>query len=259
MLTVKDATSLTKKHVTGYEDVDNTSPPLDNETCSRGSNSVNNSMLASDEYARLSRGLQKWAERHEDQVADTSPKRRYSASSNVSPEVSLHDLCDTVTVNDDDTVKKKEAFVKSEESLTQKISSKDQLESTKDRFANKVLCRLSNKRSIASGLIFSRGHFLGDIEKMVEGLLSSANEGEISAENNNGLTQSFGFGELDDALSLDTMTLHDNFGHHSVHSSTLAAGKDGCVVMVLQKASLLPFLDAHPGLLLSLLGTQVVV
>jgi len=247
-------------HVTGYEDVDNTSPPLDNETCSRGSNSVNNSMLASDEYARLSRGLQKWAERHEDQVADTSPKRRYSASSNVSPEVSLHDLCDTVTVNDDDTVKKKEAFVKSEESLTQKISSKDQLESTKDRFANKVLCRLSNKRSIASGLIFSRGHFLGDIEKMVEGLLSSANEGEISAENNNGLTQSFGFGELDDALSLDTMTLHDlNFGHHSVHSSTLAAGKDGCVVMVLQKASLLPFLDAHPGLLLSLLGTQVVV
>ena len=100
---------------------------------------------------------------------------------------------------------------------------------------------------------------MGDIEKMVEGLLSSANEGEISAENNNGLTQSFGFGELDDALSLDTMTLHDTFGHHSVHSSTLAAGKDGCVVMVLQKASLLPFLDAHPGLLLSLLGTQVVV
>ena len=91
---------------------------------------------------------------------------------------------------------------------------------------------------------------MGDIEKMVEGLLSSADEGGRSA----GV-----FGELNDELSLDTMTLDFNLSHHTVHSSTLAAGKDGCVVMVLQKASLLPFLDAHPGLLLSLLGTQVVV
>jgi hypothetical protein len=43
---------------------------------------------------------------------------------------------------------------------------------TKDRFANKVLGRLYNRRAFASGLVFSRGHFLGDIEKMVEGLLS---------------------------------------------------------------------------------------
>ena len=96
---------------------------------------------------------------------------------------------------------------------------------------------------------------------MVEGLLSSSDEVEISAENDNSLAQ-FSFGDTaDDALSLDTMTLHElnPRGHHSVHSSTLAAGKDGCVVMVLQKARLLPFLDAHPGLLLSLLGTQVVV
>jgi hypothetical protein len=39
----------------------------------------------------------------------------------------------------------------------------------------------------------------------------------------------------------------------------LTAGKDGCVVLVFPKASLIPFLDEFPGLLLSLLGTQVVV
>lgn len=246
---VRAVRELQAKHVTGYDAVENISTPLENDSGSRESNSVNNSMVLSDEYARLSIGLQKWAERH-DQVDDTPQKRRDSTSSNVSPEVSLHDLCDALTVNDEVKTIKKKPFVKAEESVTEKISTKDQIESTKDRFANKVLCRLSNKRSIASGLIFSRGHFLGDIEKMVEGLLSSADEGEISAR---------GFGAFNDELSLDTMTLDLNLAHHTVHSSTLAAGKDGCVVMVLQKASLLPFLDAHPGLLLSLLGTQVVV
>ncbi len=249
--------SFVKQQMTGDDDVGNISTPSDIESGSRGSNSLSNSMVLSDEYARLSRGLQKWAKRSEDQVGEMDRKRRDSASSNASPDVSLHDLCDAVTVNDDDTVKKKEALVKAEVSLNEKIPTKDQIESTKDRFANKVLCRLSNKRSIASGLIFSRGHFLGDIEKMVEGLLSSADESGINAEDDHGLSR---FSELDDALSLDTMTIHDlNLGHHTVHSSTLAAGKDGCVAMVLQKASLLPFLDAHPGLLLSLLGTQVVV
>ena len=255
VLNVTMTMSLAKKHMAGsFDAADNNPTPLENESGSRESNSLtnslNNSMVLSDDYARLSRGLQKWAERH-DQVDETAQKRRDS-SSNVSPDVSLHDLCDALTINDDAKAIKKETFVKAEESLTEKISAKDQIESTKDRFANKVLCRLSNKRSIASGLIFSRGHFLGDIEKMVEGLLSSADEGGISA----GV-----FGELgvNDELSLDTMTLDVNLSHHTVHSSTLAAGKDGCVVMVLQKASLLPFLDAHPGLLLSLLGTQAVV
>lgn len=245
--------SFVKQLVTGDDEVGNISTPSDIES----SSTLSNSLVLSDEYARLSRGLQKWAKRSEDQVGEMDRKRRDSASSNASPDVSLHDLCDAVTVNDDDTVKKKEAFVKAEASLNEKIPTKDQIESTKDRFANKVLCRLSNKRSIAAGLIFSRGHFLGDIEKMVEGLLSSADESGINAEDDHGLSR---FGELDDALSLDTMAMHDlNLGHHTVHRSTLAAGKDGCVAMVLQKASLLPFLDAHPGLLLSLLGTQVVV
>ena len=100
--------SLVKKHVAGsYDAVENISTPVENDTGSRESNSLNNSMVLSDEYARLSRGLQKWAERH-DQVDDTPLKRRDSTSSNVSPEVSLHDLCDALTVNDDaKAIKKK--------------------------------------------------------------------------------------------------------------------------------------------------------
>lgn len=233
---------------------DNNDLPLDSEIGGGESNSLSDCpIVVTDEYARLSRDLQKWAEHHQDQVV--GPRNlRDSLSSSESPDVTLHDLCDA----DYGKIKHNEACFKGEESSKAKISSENQLKSTKDRFANKVLCRLSNKRSIASGLIFSRGHFLGDIAKMVEGLLSSSNEGELGEDSENGLTQ-FSFGDTEE-LSLDTMTLHElDRNHHTVHNSTLAAGKDGCVVMVLQKASLLPFLDAHPGLLLSLLGTQVVV
>merc|ERR1712013_75920 len=105
----------------------------------------------------------------------------------------------------------------------------------------------------------SRGHFLGDIEKMVEGLLAPAREKDVIRDHDE-LDPQFGFVDHDEALSLDTMTIHElEGGQHTAHSSTLAAGKDGCVVLILPKLSLIPFLDAHPGLLLSLLGTQVVV
>jgi len=43
------------------------------------------------------------------------------------------------------------------------------------------------------------------------------------------------------------------------HSSSIVAGGDGCVVYAFQRASLLAFLDANPGVLLSLIGRQVVV
>ena len=60
--------------------------------------------------------------------------------------------------------------------------------------------------------------------------------------------------------NLADMVIHEQDGDSLiVHSSTLTAGKDGCVVLVFPKASLIPFLDEYPGLLLSLLGTQVVV
>jgi hypothetical protein len=43
------------------------------------------------------------------------------------------------------------------------------------------------------------------------------------------------------------------------HSSTLIAGKDGCVAFVFTKSNLIGFLDEYPGFLLSLLGTHAVV
>jgi CRP-like cAMP-binding protein len=73
----------------------------------------------------------------------------------------------------------------------------------------------------------------------------------------------YGFGEKPDHSRSGESTKDIIYEHgdavHVVHSSTLAAGKEGCVVLVFPKTSLIPFLDEYPGLLLSLLGTQVVV
>lgn len=217
-----------------------------------------NSMTETEEYARLSKGLRKWAERHESQ-SEREKRRRGSESTDASPEVSLHDLCDSITMNADE-------MNRIPGTPTARLESADRTDDnsnnrrTKDRFANKVLGRLYNRRAFASGLVFSKGHFLGDIEKMVEGLLSSAHTDASRMDGEEDDLRQFSFGEADDALSLDTMTIHElEGGQHTAHSSTLAAGKDGCVVLVLPKASLILFLDSYPGLLLSLLGTQVVV
>jgi len=224
--------------------------------------SMAHSFTETEDYHRLSRGLQKWAERHESQGPEPERTRRNSSSTDNSPELSLHDFCDATIVQeekDQKQVKITDQFAQKEEFNSSSMSDVSRRPS-KNRFANKVLGRLYNRRAFASGLVFSRGHFLGDIEKMVEGLLSSAHsEGEAARDNYDELDQ-FGFGENEDALSMDTMTIHElEGGQHTAHSSTLAAGKDGCVVLILPKASLIPFLDAQPGLLLSLLGTQVVV
>lgn len=137
------------------------------------------------------------------------------------------------------------------------------------RFANKVLGRLYNRRAFTSGLVFSRGHFLGDVSKMVAGLLS-AEENSVSLADS-GVDEdgpSYGFGERADADDdnkrmmgkISEMTIHEQEGSHLIlHSSTLTAGKDGCVAFVFPKSSLIPLLDEYPGFLLSLLGTQVVV
>ena len=228
----------------------------------------------------MSRGLRKWAERHETQGNEPERRRRGSSSTDASPEVSLHDFCEETVVGtvvggdkelkkslgNNKVVAKEEFSASSMSDVSRRLSDmsaarRPSTSSTKNRFANKVLGRLYNRRAFASGLVFSRGHFLGDIEKMVEGLLSSAHsEGGSTRENYDELDKQFPFGENEDALSLDTMTIHELEGaQHTAHTSTLAAGKDGCVVLILPKTSLIPFLDAHPGLLLSLLGTQVVV
>lgn len=144
--------------------------------------------------------------------------------------------------------------------------------SSKARFANKVLGRLYSRRAFTHGLIFSRGHFLGDVSKMVAGVLSSDNSSEINDDS----SPSYGFGDNSESgdqqrrrgssqiakeisLSLSEMVIHEQGNHNVMHSSTLTAGKEGCVVLVFPKSSFGPFLDEYPGLLLSLLGTQVVV
>ena len=220
-----------------------------------------NPLLNTEEYERLTAGLKKWAERNE---SGAEAKRKGSTSSGGSPEVSLHDFIDVSTVQD---VGKRTDSLIQQETTVQTISKVDSQgeitdvnvmvrRPTKDRFANKVLGRLYNRRAFASGLVFSRGHFLGDIEKMVEGLLSSANDAE--GEHNGGPL--FDFDDTETVTSRETLTIFEmEGGKHTTHTSTLAAGVDGCLVMVLPKSSLIPFLDQYPGLLLSLLGTQVVV
>lgn len=130
--------------------------------------------------------------------------------------------------------------------------------------ANRQLNRLYNRRAFTAGLVFSRGHFLGDISKMVAGLLSSTYQGKDNGVDDS--SANYGFGEKNEGKTnssrdlVNKMTIFEQEGdQHIVHSSTLAAGKEGCVVLIFPKPSLISFLDEYPGLLLSLLGTQVVL
>jgi CRP-like cAMP-binding protein len=129
--------------------------------------------------------------------------------------------------------------------------------SSRARKANKVLGRLYNRRAFTGGLVFSRGHFLGDVSKMVAGLLASDLVAEAKDEG-----PLYGFGdhvEGAEGLMAELIIQEEEGAETITHSSTLTAGKDGCVVLVFPKTSIIPFLDQYPGLLLSLLGTQVVV
>lgn len=137
-------------------------------------------------------------------------------------------------------------------------------QSSKDRFANKVLGRLYTRKKFSSNLVFSRGHFLGDVSKMVAGLLSGESKtDESKTDESSGDDEGFQYGYGDKPMISDrrgVATIHERAGdEHIVHNSTLVAGKDGCVVLVVPKSKIIPFLDQYPGLLLSLLGTQVVV
>lgn len=132
----------------------------------------------------------------------------------------------------------------------------------RDRFADKLLARLHSRRAISSGVAFTRGHFLGDISKMVSGLLADRDgpDDRQGRENNDDFHDAVE--EADEQIknsNHDDLVMHAIGGETPAHKSTLVAGKDGCVVMYFSKATLVPFLDKFPGFLLSLLGTQVVV
>ena len=97
----------------------------------------------------------------------------------------------------------------------------------KGRFANKVLGRLYSRRAYTSGLVFCRGGFLCDVSKIMSGSVSAGKEGDFVATE-------IGF-----------------------HTSNLVAGEKGCTVIPIPKDRLVSFLDDNPGVLLSLLGTQI--
>ena len=103
------------------------------------------------------------------------------------------------------------------------------LRTTEDRFINRMLGRLYTARRYTASLVFSKGAFLCDTSRMVSGELVARHEGNESS------------------------------GSGAFHSSNLLVGSEGCVAFVFPKTTFAPFLDSHPGLLLSLQGTQVVV
>lgn len=122
-------------------------------------------------------------------------------------------------------------------------------ESVRARFENKVLGRIHTREAYTGGLVFSRGHFLGDVSRMFLGHVNTDLRTDQSIP-------AFDFSQE----NLHDMVMQENdYEDHKGHTSTLIAGKDGCVVLVFEKSTLIPFLDEYPGLLLSLLGTQVVV
>lgn len=209
---------------------------------SAGSN-THSLVSEANEFARLSRGLQKRAEylKRENSQSEFS-----LASSDASFDTENESQIDYTFTDEGDPGNRS------------RRSSVIRRRSSRARYANKVLGRLYSRRAFTGGLVFSRGHFLGDASKMVAGILASdtAESDELD----------YGFGDSDDQMekgvrdNLSEMIIHEQEGdHHIMHSSTLTAGKDGCVLLVFPKTSLIPFLDEYPGLLLSLLGTQVVV
>mmetsp|Transcript_13476 Transcript_13476/g.20503 ORF Transcript_13476/g.20503 Transcript_13476/m.20503 type:complete len:1321 (-) Transcript_13476:84-4046(-) len=104
---------------------------------------------------------------------------------------------------------------------------KNRRSSTKQRFTNKVFNRLYDRDDLTSDFVFSRGNFLGDVSRIV---------GDLAKTNN-----SVAVGGTD------------------THQSTLIAGNEGCVAVSISKENLKTYLDNNPGLLLCLLGTEVVV
>jgi hypothetical protein len=116
-----------------------------------------------------------------------------------------------------------------------------QQRASRDRFVNKVLARLYARRAYTSGLVFSKGMLLSDTSRMVSGDLANIHKTPGLSGVRGSIGSAGGTAE-----------------HHHNHTSNLVAGPEGCVVMVFTRTTLIPFLDSNPGVLLSLLGTQVV-
>jgi len=113
-----------------------------------------------------------------------------------------------------------------------------------DYMNNQMLEQLFIKKCDTQGLILSRGHFLGDISKMMGSRIHENVEGTRSS--------SFASSER---TSSGQLSLHDDISH----SSSVSAGRDGCVVVVFPSTTLVPYLDKNPCVLFSLHATQVLI
>jgi len=121
-----------------------------------------------------------------------------------------------------------------------------------DRFANKVLARLYSRRAFTEELVFSRGMFMSDTTRMISGDLALIHHStHVAAASVNGI------GNPRDGT--DAMPSSKATSDHHCHTSNLMAGATGCFVLKFPRSSLLPFLDSNPGVLIALLGRQVVV
>jgi len=125
-------------------------------------------------------------------------------------------------------------FDQSDDHLTS--THEDYARNARDRYANKILSQLYSRQVFIPDLVFSRGNFLSDTTRMIRGSLTDINSTSYTSHE----TESPPF-------------------HMEYHSSTIAAGSEGCIALIIPKDSLINFFDTHPGVLLSLLGTQVVI
>ena len=118
------------------------------------------------DLTKLSRGLQNRAD----------SLTRYSGHDRKTDDSAIDDLDEEVA-----TETRRSSIRNGDESRT---SRQLRRRSSRDRFANKVLGRLYESRAFTAGLVFSRGHFLGDVSKMVAGLLAKkdASADESSAQ-----------------------------------------------------------------------------
>ena len=161
------------------------------------SESVGTDSLADNhDYAKLSRGLQRRA----DSVSASAhgrPGRRDSSSTEMSHDGTYnHDYCGSLQNAEDENDDENEFSLDYPETEGGIAQTTEMLRrrSSRDRFANKVLGRLFSRRDFTAGLVFSKGHFLGDVSKMVAGSLSSTYRGESHFHGDDSSAK-YGFGE----------------------------------------------------------------
>merc|ERR1740124_473744 len=132
------------------------------------------SLADNHEYAKLSRTLERRAD-HLFGLGNSKQPKSDESSTDFS-----YDGCSTAdhSIQSDDLYGDTDHSIDSVAEVGRRR--RNSLHRRKERFAKKQLERLYNRRAFTAGLVFSRGHFLGDISKMVAGLLSSNYDGDES-------------------------------------------------------------------------------